>query len=189
MSSIFIGAKITIYSRQFTIKSYGNDFTKDNFETSQNVNKSFLLCKPDAYEHLGKIVTMLEEYNFIIANVKMTKFVNQHEAAEIVGSVTKTNEELEHITSDLVVGIEVVRDSAVDALNELVGHEAPVRAKQTHPNSIRAKFGRDQIRNVVYCSPDNALAEQNIQKFFTKQRVNTAMFTNCSCLLIKPHII
>ena len=72
---------------------------------------------------------MLEEYNFIIANVKMTKFANQHEAAEIVGSVTKTNEELEHIASDLVVGIEVVRDSAVDALNELVGHEAPVRAK------------------------------------------------------------
>ena len=86
---------------------------------------------------------MLEDYNFIIANVKMIRFTSKQDAAEIVGSVTQTNEELEHIISDLVVGFELVRDSAVDALNELVGHEAPVRAKQTNPNSIRAKFGRD----------------------------------------------
>ena len=59
----------------------------------------------------------------------------------------------------MVVGFELVRDSTVDVLNELVGHEAPVRARQTHPDSIRAKFGRDQIRNVVYCSPDNGLEE------------------------------
>ena len=47
----------------------------------------------------------------------------------------------------------------MDALNELAGHEAPIRAKQTHPESIRAKFGRDQIRNAVYCSPEHAIAE------------------------------
>ena len=66
---------------------------------------------------------------------------------------------MEHVASDLVVGIEVVREQAVDALNELAGHEAPIRAKQTHPESIRAKFGRDQIRNAVYCSPEHAIAE------------------------------
>ena len=129
METIFIGAKVTIYSRQFTIKSYGNDFTRENFETSQNVNKSFLLCKPDAYEHLGKIVTMLEDYNFIIANVKMIRFASIQDASDIIGSVTQSKEELEHVCSDLVVGFELVRDNAVDALNELVGHEAPVRAK------------------------------------------------------------
>ena len=88
METIFIGAKVTIYSRQFTIKSYANDFTRENFETVSNVNKSFLLVKPDAYEHLGKIVTMLEEYNFIIANVKMIRFASVQDVASIIGSVT-----------------------------------------------------------------------------------------------------
>ena len=113
---------------------------------------------------------MLEDYNFIIANTKMIRFTSTQDASDIVGSVTSSKEELEHICSDLVVGFELVRDSAVEALNELVGHEAPVRAKQTNPNSIRAKFGRDQIRNVVYCSPDNGIAVQNIQRFFNTPR-------------------
>ena len=143
METIFIGAKVTIYSRQFTIKSYANDFTRENYETVSNVNKSFLLVKPDAYEHLGKIVTMIEEYNFIIANVKMVRFISVQDATAIIGSVTQSKEEIEHVCSDLVVGFELVRDNAVDALSELVGHETPVRAKQTNPNSIRARYGRD----------------------------------------------
>ena len=154
-----------------------------------NVNKSFLLVKPDAYEHLGKIVTMIEEYNFIIANVRMIRFANTQDVSSIIGSVTQSREEIEHVCSDLVVGFELVRDNAVDALNELVGHETPVRAKQLNPKSIRAKFGRDQIRNAVYCSPDNGIAIQNIQRFFDTPRAQTALYTNCSCLLIKPHIL
>ena len=56
--------------------------------------------------------------------------------------------------------IELVRENAIAALINLVGHEIPTRAKTINQGSIRALYGRDQIRNVVLCSSSEELASQ-----------------------------
>ena len=76
-ADLYIGATLTIYARQFRITAYADDFTKRQFESQeiggQNLQKTFVLVKPDAYLSIGKILAALEARNFKIANLKMTK--------------------------------------------------------------------------------------------------------------------
>ena len=37
------------------------------------LNRTLAMVKPDAYKHLGKIITDIEAAGFIISNVKMVK--------------------------------------------------------------------------------------------------------------------
>lgn len=39
----------------------------------QNLQKNFVLIKPDAYLNTGKIIDALESREFKISNIKMTK--------------------------------------------------------------------------------------------------------------------
>ena len=59
-----MGAILTVYSRQFKITNYADEFTRQAFHSQelggQNLQKSLLLVKPDAYIHLGKIVELVE---------------------------------------------------------------------------------------------------------------------------------
>ena len=76
-SDLYIGATVTIYSRQFKILAYSDDFTRKAFHSQetggQNLQKSFVLIKPDAYINIGKIISMIEQNNFKISNIKMTR--------------------------------------------------------------------------------------------------------------------
>ena len=76
-SDLFVGATVTIYSRQFKIVSYADDFTKKAFHSEeidgQNLKKSFLLIKPYVYFNSGKIIEQVENAGFKISNLKMTR--------------------------------------------------------------------------------------------------------------------
>jgi nucleoside diphosphate kinase len=62
--------------------------------------------------------------------------------------------------------MELVRENAIEALVNLVGHAIPTRAKTLYQGSIRALYGRDQLRNVVLCSTSEELAGSQITYFF-----------------------
>ena len=68
---------------------------------------------------------------------------------------------------------------------------APVDAKKETPNSLRAKFGGDGVKNIAHGSDSSSSAAKELQFFFGKKNSLTspACFNNCSCLVIKPHII
>ena len=80
-ADLFLGATITVYSRQFKILAYADDFTRKAFHSQeaggQNLQKSFVLIKPDAYIHVGKMIDMIEQAGFKISNLKMTRLQAQ----------------------------------------------------------------------------------------------------------------
>lgn len=45
----FIGATVTIYSRQYKIVDYADEFTKKAFEVTHHLEKTFAMIKPDVY--------------------------------------------------------------------------------------------------------------------------------------------
>ncbi len=47
------------------------------------------------------------------------------------------------MTSDLVVGLELVADDAVTKWRKFIGPTNSLTAKQEAPNSIRGRFGTD----------------------------------------------
>jgi len=62
--------------------------------------------------------------------------------------------------------MEVRNNNAVSAMRALVGPHDPEIAKQLRPNTIRAKFGVDRVKNAVHCTdlPDDGVLE--VQYFF-----------------------
>lgn len=48
---------------------------------------------------------------------------------------------LRYLTSDVVVGLEVVGDNSIERMKLLVGNTNPTTAKQLDPYCLRAMFG------------------------------------------------
>jgi nucleoside diphosphate kinase len=56
------------------------------------------------------------------------------------------------ITSDVVVGMELVAENAIDKWRSLIGPTNTLAAKQQAPESLRALFGTDGTKNAVHGS-------------------------------------
>lgn len=112
ITSLYVGAIITIFSRQFKITDYGDVFTKNKFDYQKG--KTFAMIKPDSYANIGKIMEIIEK-NFRISKMKMVKF-NREIAEEFYGEHKGKpfyEELINFICSDLVLGLEIVGDDAI----------------------------------------------------------------------------
>jgi nucleoside-diphosphate kinase len=83
-----------------------------------------------------------------------------------------------HAASDLVVAIEVLADNCIGKIRDFVA-------------GARGQFGSDAVRSAVYGSESTAGAAKELELFFSSKSPlqAPAYFTNCSCLVIKPHLI
>lgn len=58
----------------------------------------------------------------------------------------------EFITSDVVIGMELIAPDAIQKWREFIGPTNTEKAKAEKPNSIRALFGTDGTKNAVHGS-------------------------------------
>jgi len=86
--------------------------------------------------------------------------------------------------------MELVGENAITRFREVMGPSVSVEeAKRVAPHSLRAMFGTDSMRNAVHgCSSSSEFAHEQ-QFFFSPAFTPTAAFNNCTCAIIKPHII
>lgn len=72
--------------------------------------------------------------------------------------------------SDVVTGIELINENAVQRLRETIGEQVdPQEARRIAPNSIRARFGTDSLRNAIHGShSSNAAIKEQAQYFSTE---------------------
>merc|ERR1719482_1822585 len=68
---LYLGAIINVYSRQVKIAEYADVFTRNELE--ENKSRTLALVKPDAYQHLGKIICEVYKMGFVISQMKMVK--------------------------------------------------------------------------------------------------------------------
>lgn len=82
------------------------------------------------------------------------------------------------ISSDLVLAIEVLAENCISKVAE-VG------------SSIQQKYGSDQVKSGVIFSESASAAAKEVEFFFSAKSPlqAPAYFNNCSCLVIKPHLI
>lgn len=59
---------------------------------------------------------------------------------------------IEHISNGPSVVLEVRQENAVSSFRELCGPYDPEIAKHLKPDSIRAKFGENRVKNAVHCT-------------------------------------
>ena len=191
LKDLYLGSIITVYSRQLKIVDYADIYTRGKFEVTKE--KTFAMIKPDAQKHMGKIINALENDGFRISNIKMTRMTMQDAQAfysEHMGKPffeTLTN----FMSSGLIVGMEQVAEGAIKKWRSQIGPTNSNVAREQAPNSIRAMFGTDGTMNACHGSDAIASAKRELDFFFgpTTSLRTTATFDNCTCAVVKPHVI
>lgn len=187
---LFLGSIITVRSRQLRLVDYGDIFTKNKFESA--ASRTFAMVKPDCYTKTGKIIDAIYQNGFTISKLKMSKFTSpqqtdqfydQHRGKPFFSDLSA------FMQSDVCTGMELVSEQAVTMFRDVLGPTDAKEAKQTAPQTLRAAFGSDAMRNAVHGSATEADFQKEAGIFFGKQFNPTATFNNCTCAIIKPHVV
>ena len=94
-----------------------------------------------------------------------------------------------YMQSDVVTGLEMVNENAIEKLRIVLGPTDSAQAKVNNPNTLRAHFGTDVMRNAVHGSATTADFRKEHELIFSPNFGPTAAFNNCTCCIIKPHVL
>merc|ERR1719183_1071388 len=184
---LYLGAILNVYSRQVKIVEYADVFTRNDLEGKKS--RTLALVKPDAYQHLGKVIAEIYKMNFIISQMRMVK-LTKADAEEFFAAEKDQPyfaDLVAHMTSDVVTAMEVVGDSAIHAWQARIGATEETAG---NPNTLRAVFGADKfVKNGIHGSKSIMDARIEIEFFFDRKWPTTAIFNNCTCAVIRPHAI
>ena len=73
--------------------------------------------------------------------------------------------------SESIVALELASIDAVERWNTMIGPENPVDARASHPDSLRALYGADLVKNALHGSATVSQAQSEIQFFFPESIV------------------
>ncbi|XP_063784388.1 nucleoside diphosphate kinase homolog 5 isoform X1 [Pseudophryne corroboree] len=71
-----------------------------------------------------------------------------------------------YMSSGPIIALELTRHNAIHSWRELMGPSNSLKAKETHPDSLRAIYGIDDLRNAVHGSNCFTSAEREIRFMF-----------------------
>jgi len=190
LKDFYIGGMVNILSRQMKIIDYGDLYTRSKFEAKNQ--RTFAMIKPDAVQYVGKILSRIEKEGFTISRLKYKQFTlaevqnfyGEHKGKFFYDDLTN------FIKSGPVVGMELIGEDTIAKWRELIGPTNCSNAKMTSPNSIRALFGTEGVRNAVHGSDSTESAKRELEIFFGPKDNSPSFLTeNVACVVIKPHII
>jgi len=134
-------------------------------------NCTLCLIKPHIQRegNTGKIIDMILQAGFEISAMELfnlTRPVIEEFYDVYKGVIPEYLAIIENMTSGPVIALEIRQSNAVSAFRELCGPHDPEIARHLRPNTIRAKFGLDRVRNALHCTdmPEDGCLE--VQYFF-----------------------
>lgn len=186
LEDFFIGGTVTVYSRRFAIKEYGDALTERRFQVARST--TLALVKPDGLPHLGKIISAVYNNGLDIGRVLMVR-MSPRQATEFVASRPRAEQAAlaDHLSRDAVVALEVVGPDVVNTWHGVMGPADPDVAREAAPRSLRAQFGTDAIANAVYGSATPEDAKRELRMVFESEMPSPAVYTHCAMLIVKPH--
>ena len=125
--NLFVGSQVAVYGRKYVIKEFADVSTKQNVNNVNLSERAFVLVKPDAYLHAGKIMSDISQVGLQINKVQMARF-----DSSMVGNFYSEHVQkpyypqiLTTMTADVVVGIEVVGNDVINKCHMLAGPTNP----------------------------------------------------------------
>ena len=171
---LYKGNEVNIFSRLHKIVEYGDDYTRKYFEKTRST--TYGMIKPDGYMNIGKIIDMI--YNvggFTIGKLKLCRMSKENAAIFYGEHVGKPFYDflIDYITSDFIVGMELIKEDAIKAWRSFIGPTNVDKAKAEAPNSLRAIFGNGG-KNTVHGSDSEASVKRECALVFNKIREGNA---------------
>ena len=131
---------------------------KSPMRTSAVLNNCTLcLIKPHIVREgkLGEVIDAILAAGFEISAMEMfnlSRAVIEEFYNVYKGILPEYLPVIEHISNGPSVVLEVRQENAVESFREFVGPHDPEIGKYLKPESLRAKFGTDRVKNVVHCT-------------------------------------
>ena len=144
------------------------ELTFEHLPATAKLDGTTTLCliKPSAMEHLGLVLDEITGNGFTVSGAK-TFTLDRASALEFYevyrGVAPEFTMMVDELTSGAFVAVEVSGDGGdggdpngphgtVGKFREIVGPVDPEMARALRPQSMRAKFGFDKVRNAVHCT-------------------------------------
>ncbi|XP_033727944.1 thioredoxin domain-containing protein 3 homolog isoform X21 [Pecten maximus] len=153
--------------------SDSEDSAQKELEFFFPVQQTMAVIKPDALGTKDEIIEKVHEAGFKIAARKETtlsmeiakEFYSDHKDKDYY------NDLVEHMASGPTMFMVLSREDAVDGWRSLIGPTDPEKAKEDSPESLRALYGGDILKNAVHGSSNTERAKDHIQKIFDEQEM------------------
>ncbi|NWR85990.1 NDK7 kinase, partial [Furnarius figulus] len=193
LEDLYVGSKITVFSRHLSIVDYGNLYTSRKLGSRKE--RTLALIKPDAIQKIGELIDIITNSGLTITKAKMMQ-LSRKEAADFYADHRAKpfyHELLQFITSGPVLAMEILGDDAVSKWKAIVGPANPTATETDTLDSIRDNFGQGGLRNAAHGPDSVASAAKELELFFPSSGgrgpVSSATFRNCTCCIIKPHAV
>lgn len=190
---LFVGNRVNVFSRQLNLIEYGDQYTANKLGSKKE--RTLALIKPDVVTKIGDVLELIYASNLIVTKAKMTTLTWRQAADFYAEHQSKPffNNLVQFVSSGPVVAMELMGDEAMSIWRRLLGPADPAVARKEAPQSVRAQFGTDGIKNVGHGSDSLAAAARELEFFFPSTighgPSNTAIYTDCTCCILKPHAI
>ncbi|XP_078115975.1 nucleoside diphosphate kinase homolog 7 isoform X1 [Sander vitreus] len=190
---LFVGNRVNVFSRQLNLIEYGDQYTANKLGSKKE--RTLAVIKPDVITKIGDVLELIYSSNLIVTKAKMVTLTWKQAADFYVEHQSKPffNNLVQFVSSGPVFAMELMGDEAMSTWRRLLGPADSAVARKEAPQSIRAQFGTDGIKNVGHGSDSFAAAARELEFFFPSTighgPSNTAILTDCTCCIIKPHAI
>jgi len=123
--------------------------------TAKFQDSTCCIIRPHAIRSAGKIIERIQSEGFEISALKLFHLDRRaaDEFLEVYKNVLPETASLsEEMHSGPCVVMELRKENAVDSLRALCGPHDPEIARHLRPETLRAKFGIDRVKNAVHCT-------------------------------------
>ncbi|KAK7829672.1 hypothetical protein U0070_013358 [Myodes glareolus] len=142
------------------------------------VEKTLALIKPDIVDKEEEIRDIILRSGFTIIQRRKLHLSPEHCSnfyVEQYGKLFFPNLTA-YMSSGPLVAMILARHNAISYWKELLGPPNSLVAKETHPDSLRAIYGTDELRNALHGSNDFAASEREIRFMFPEGEFLTRAF-------------
>ncbi|KAK7879872.1 hypothetical protein WMY93_033460, partial [Mugilogobius chulae] len=190
---LFVGNKVNIFSRQLSLIDYADQFTANRLGSKKE--RTLALIKPDSVTKIGDVLQTVYSSDLIVTKARMVRLTWSQAADFYVEHQSKPsfNSLVQFLSSGPMVALELMGDEAVSVWRRILGPTDSALARREEPRCVRAQYGTDAIKNVGHGSDSYAAAARELEFFFPstigRGPENTAVLTDCTCCVIKPHAV
>lgn len=132
------------------------------------VERTLAIIKPDAVHKSEEIEDIILRSGFAILQKRRVHLTPEQASdfyAEHYGKLFFASL-VAYMSSGPIIALVIARDQAISYWRELIGPTNTVKARQTHPDCLRAIYGTDDQRNALHGSESFTASEREIRFFF-----------------------
>ncbi|XP_059168093.1 nucleoside diphosphate kinase homolog 5-like [Physella acuta] len=132
------------------------------------VERTLAIIKPDAIQKAEEIEDIILRAGFAVLQKRRVHLTPEQASdfyAEHYGKLFFPSL-VAYMSSGPIVALMLARDQAISYWRELIGPTNALKAKQTHPECLRAIYGTDDQRNALHGSDSFSSSQRELRFFF-----------------------